>query len=171
MEVNEYSYLYAEPTLSFLRIATEFCRQLEQCQTEEPSHFQHVMRGLLLALYQHMDLLSAAVPEMPGYTTPQVTEDDYNYVRSLAAEAMGTSDTFLAPRTFNACQTEDASLTASEILADIYQILRDLVEHFRRGGEEEMATALWEARSEFSLSWGRKALLAALVLHDAEHSL
>ena len=44
---NEEKFLYSQPVLDFVTVATEYCKYVEQCSQTETNDFCRVMRGLL----------------------------------------------------------------------------------------------------------------------------
>mgnify|MGYP002508651933 FL=1 len=61
--------------------------------------------------------------------------------------------------------------TISENLADIYQVLRNLLEVFRSNYEDAMQVALYDTVEEFKLYWGQTLLNALKALHDARFAV
>lgn len=162
--------VYSRPVLDFVTISTEYCRQLEQCNEGESSEFISVMLGLLPMLYLKAGLITE-VPEVAGYNDPKVTEDDYNYVRASVSHLLGANDDYLDVFAEDFKYSDQPVLqTISENLADIYQMLRDMVEVFRGGYEEAMTVALTEVLEEFRLHWGQKLLGALRALHDIKYA-
>lgn len=165
MEPEE-NYLYSQNVLDFVRVCTEYCRFLEQASETERNEFVDVMRGLLPMLYLKGSLLQA-VPEVPGYNEQRVTEEDYNYIRARVCAVMGEFDEYLDVFVEDFKFSDKPVLcTISEDLADVYQVLRELVECFREGYEEAMQVAIYEVREQFPTYWGRTVLNALRALHD-----
>ena len=169
METEE-NFIYSRPVLDFITVCTEYCKFLEQPTTTDRQKFIDVMRGLLPMLYLKASLLKE-VPEEPGFNEPCVTEEDYNFVRSTVARIMSDRDDYLDVFVEDFKYSDQPVLcTISEYLADVYQIVRELVEAFRGGYEESMQVALAEAIAEFELQWGQKLLNALRALHDIRFS-
>ncbi|MDD6731383.1 MAG: DUF5063 domain-containing protein [Bacteroidales bacterium] len=163
---KEENYLYAPAVLDFITVSTEYCKYLEQCQSVTAEEFCRVMRGLLPMLYLKMTWMEP-VPEVAGWNTPKLTEDDYNFVRSSIAAVLGEKDDFLEVFVEDFKYSEQPVLcTISENLTDIYQQLRELAATFSEGYEEAMQVALYETSEEFKLQWGQKLLNALRALHD-----
>lgn len=163
---TEDNYIYSQPVIDFVRVATEYCKYVEQCSENEAEDFCRVMRGLLPMLYLKVTLLGS-VPEAAGWNEHKVTEADYDYVRSTVVGVLGAKDDFLDVFVEDFKYSEQPVLkTISENLADIYQQLRELVEAFRDGYEEAMQVALYETVEEFRLQWGQKLLGALRAIHD-----
>lgn len=167
METN---YLYSQPVIALVTVATEYCKQLEQTADEGPDHFADVMLRLLPLLYLRTVSLGD-VPEAPGYNAPKVTEADYDFVRGGVARLMGEHDDFLDVFVEDFKYSDRPVLqTVSENLADTYQELRELVEAFREGYEDAMQAALSAAVESFRLHWGQKVLNALRALHDLKNA-
>ena len=165
-ELIEDNVLYAANTIDFVKIATEYCKQLEQLENTEQETFCDIMLRLLPMLYYKATMLPE-ISEVMGYNEPAVTEEDYNFVRNNVARVMGSNDDFLDTFVEDFKYSEHPVLqTVSENLADIYQCLRELVETFRTEAEESMHIALFDTQEQFHLSWGQKLLNALRALHD-----
>ncbi|MBR1732988.1 MAG: DUF5063 domain-containing protein [Alloprevotella sp.] len=161
--------IYAPDVLDFIRVATEYCKQLEQCEGEQRGRFMDVMLRLLPMLYLKVSMLHDQ-SETAGYNEAKVTEEDYNYIRACVAGVMGERDDYLDVFVEDFRYSDQPVLqTVSENLADVYQALRDLVEIFREGHEESMQVALSETLERFQLYWGQTLLNALRALHDAKY--
>ena len=163
---NETPYIYSQSVLDFVRVSTEYCKYIEQCQGSSLADFTRVMRGLLPMVYLKLTLMGD-VPEVAGWNDRKLTEEDYDFVRSSVAQIMADKDDFLDVFVEDFKYSEQPVLcTVSECLADIYQQLRELVETFREGYEEAMEVALAEVVEEFRMQWGQKLLNALRAIHD-----
>ena len=161
--------IYDKNTIDFVTIATEYCKQLEQLENTEQTTFVEIMLRLLPMIYLKATTLPQ-IPEVMGYNEPAVTEDDYNFVRNNIARIMGSNDDFLDTFVEDFKYSEQPVLqTISENLTDVYQSLRELVESFRKGSEEAMHIAIFDAHEQFSISWGQKILNALRALHDIKY--
>lgn len=162
-------YIYSQPVLDFITVSTEYCKYLEQCQSEDFASFTRVMLGLLPMIYLKMTLIGD-VPEVQGWNEAKLTEEDYNYIQANVAAVMADKDDFLDVFLEDFKYSEHPVLcTVSENLADIYQQLREMVETFREGCEESMEVALYDVAEEFRLQWGQKLLNALRAIHDARY--
>ena len=143
-------------------------------ETDEDNARRHafcrVMLTLLPMVYLKTQLLPYPSEAPAGFNEPAVTEDDYNFIRQRVCTMMGDRDDFLDTFVEDFKYSEAPILcTVSECLADIYQCLRDMVEVCRHGHDEAMEVAIYEAQTEFRLSWGQKLLNALRAIHDAQY--
>lgn len=155
--MKENRNIYAPKTLEFVAAATEFCVYLEKESLHDRDEFLQRMLRLLPVLYFKVQLLPTQEFE-PDYFMPdeQVTEQDYEFVRSSVAATLGEEDDYEDSTFGMAMQQTELTCwkTISEGIADIYQPLRNFVTAYRIGAEACMETALWNVQEEFRQSWG-----------------
>lgn len=166
---NEQDIIYSRPVLDFITVSTEYCKILENQDHKQRAMFIDLMRRLLPMIYLKVSLLPD-IPEAPGYNESCVTEEDYDNIRIAVAHIMGEFDDYLDVFVEDFKYSEQPVLrTISEDLADLYQVLRELVETYRLGHEEAMQVALHEAKEQFTTAWGQTLLNALRALHDAKY--
>ncbi len=159
-------HIYRRDVLDFVTIATEYCKQVEQCSGSERSEFVTIMQRLLPMIYLKATMVEE-VEEGVGYVEAVVTEEDYEYVRTQIAAIMRDADDYLDVFV-ESFRYSDAPVvcTVSESLADIYQALRNMVETFRSEIDEAMEVALFECIEDFRLRWGQILLGAVRAIHE-----
>lgn len=158
--------IYRRDILDFVTVATEFCKQVEQCAGSERAEFTTIMQRLLPMVYLKASFIDE-LEEGVGFVETVVTESDYEYVRTQIASIMRDADDYLDVFV-EQFRYSDAPVvcTVSESLADIYQALRNMVEAFRNEIEEAMEVALFECIEEFKMHWGQQLLGALRALHE-----
>ena len=98
---------------------------------------------------------------------PQVTEEDYNFVRNGVYDVLGRYDEYLDVFVEDMKYSDKPILrSVSEDLADIYQDLRNFLAVYRDGIEEMMTAALYEVLDNFKEYWGQKCVNVMRALHD-----
>ena len=122
--------IYRRDILDFVTVATEFCKQVEQCSGSERGEFTTVMQRLLPMVYLKAAFIDE-IEEGVGYVDAVVTESDYEFVRTQIAAIMRDADDYLDVFV-EQFRYSDAPVvcTVSESLADVYQALRNMVEAF-----------------------------------------
>ena len=160
MNVNDKkTIVYSRNTVEFVTVAAEFCAYLEQSEGRKCRDFTDTVLKLLPLLY-----LKAALLE-------DISEQDYEFVRLTLSALLGEKDDYL-----DFCNEgvkfsdEPAVKTISEDLADIYQALKNFVETYRIGLEENMYEAVAEVRNAFVLYWGQTLTNAMRALHRVRYS-
>ena len=158
--------IYRRDILDFVTVATEFCKQVEQCSGSERGEFTAVMQRLLPMVYLKAAFIDE-IEEGVGYVDAVVTESDYEYVRTQIAAIMRDADDYLDVFV-EQFRYSDAPVvcTVSESLADVYQALRNMVEPFRNEIDEAMEVALFECMEEFRMHWGQQLLGALRAMHE-----
>lgn len=164
--------LYAPATLEVIVLAREYCARLTD---------RDVVSGVVILewLYSFWPLLFYKVTRMPRVLLEEshvhlgtgLTEGEYESLRLHLAELFASHDVvglLLSEDDFELVGPEP---TLSELAADIYQVLYDLLFHYRDGAEERMVSALSDFQFYFYESWGDKLLLALRELQQrAAHS-
>ena len=160
---------YSPSVLDLIKVSTEVCHTLEHVRELSREELVRRMLVMLPMVYLKVQLIGN-VDSQPGWRQQRLTEDDYNYIREGVSAVMAERDDYLDVFVQDFRYSDAPVLqTISENLADIYQALRELVESFREGDEEEMRLALYEAFEDFKLSWGQTLLNALRALHDATY--
>lgn len=159
-------HIYRRDVLDFVTVATEFCRQLEQCEGSERGEFARMLQQMLPMLYLKATMVEE-VEEPAGFIEDIVTEDDYEYIRTQIRIILRDADDYLDVFCENFRYSDAPVLsTVSESLADCYQPLRNMVEAFRRGYDEAMEVAIYECLADFRNSWGQQLLGALRAVHE-----
>ena len=158
--------VYSPPVVEFVTVATEFCAYLEQSEGRDRNEFE----GRLLKVLPLLYLKAALLPHVEGDAdfSPEtyVTEQDYNWVRAVIADVMGEEDEYEDFVYDEAVQMEETRwMSVAEGLADIYQAVRNFVECFRNGVEENIEEALWAVSDHFELYWGANLVDTLRRLH------
>lgn len=142
--------------LSVIALANEYCRAAELAAEVEPLEFVGKMIKILPRIY-------IAVTDLPadgeneadfGFDTAHLEEDYYNEVRAAIAATLGEADSYL--ETFHQdMKYSDTPIaaTVSEGLADIFQVLYNLVEDVRDSDPEQTLGHLADLRNTFADYW------------------
>ena len=159
-------YVYQEPAIEFVTVAVQLCLYLEQVARQEKSDFIEKMLCLLPLLYLKARLLPKANEEMDGYPERFVTEQEYEDLRQMVAQKLGSDDAYLEVFVED-MRYSDEPITAfiSENIADIYQELKDLACNYQTREEAVMNDALVSCLEGFEQHWGQKLLNVLRPLH------
>ena len=160
--------VYSKNVIDFVKLAADYCLKLEHSREATPRELVRYMLGSLPYLYiKATDLLDIAPNSDLLSADPQVTEEDYNYVRNGIYQVLGQYDEYLDVFVEDMKYSDRPILrTVSEELADIYQDLRNFLATYRDGIEELMESALYEVLDNFREYWGQKCVNVMLALHD-----
>lgn len=163
---------YAHETLEFVTVAAEYCALLEKSVERGATEFVDTLLKLLPLVYMKAQLLPAVETDGAFVPDGQVTEDDYNYVRSGAYSLLHRHDEYEMLVWDEDMQTEESRwCSVSEGLADVYQALRNFVAVYQQRLEPCMPDALWQLHDSFELYWGQTLLDTLRQLHRIRYSL
>lgn len=142
--------------LSVIALANEFCRAVELAAEVESIEFVGKMIKILPRIYIAVSDIPADVESDAdfGFDSAHLEEDYYNEVRSAMAATLGEADSYL--ETFHQdMKYSDTPIaaTVSEGLADIFQVLYNLVEDVRDSDPEQSMGHLADLRDSFAEYW------------------
>ena len=165
-------YVYQEPAIEFVTVAVQLCLYLEQAAEHEKADFIEKMLCLLPLLYLKARLLPKAAEEMDGYPERFVTEQEYEDLRQLIAQQLGSDDAYLEVFVED-MRYSDEPITAfiSENIADIYQEIKDLACNYQTREEAIMNDALVSCLEAFEQHWGQKLLNVLRPLHALSQTI
>lgn len=164
--------IYARDTLEFVTVAAEYCALLEQCGERTEEELTGTLLKLLPLLYMKVQLLPRVETEGAFAPDGQVTEEDYDFVRTNAYRLLHRHDEYEMLSWDEDMQTEESRwCSVSEGLADIYQALRDFVAVYQQRVESCMADAIWQLGESFELYWGQTLLDTLRQLHRIHYTL
>lgn len=160
--------IYSKEIIDFVKIAADYCLKLEHSREATPRELVKAMLNSLPYLYiKGTTLLETTGDNDLLSIDPQVTEDDYNFVRNGVYEVLGRYDEYLDVFVEDMKYSDKPILrSVSEDLADIYQDLRNFVAAYHDGIEEMMTAALYEVLDNFREYWGQKCVNVMRALHD-----
>ena len=160
--------IYSKDVIDFVKLAADYCLKLEHSREATPRELVKAMLNSLPYLY----IKGTALLETTGENDlmsidPQVTEEDYNFVRNGVYDVLGRYDEYLDVFVEDMKYSDKPILrSVSEDLADIYQDLRNFLAVYRDGIEEMMTAALYEVLDNFKEYWGQKCVNVMRALHD-----
>jgi hypothetical protein len=160
--------IYSKDVIDFVKLAADYCLKLEHSREATPRELVKAMLNSLPYLY----IKGTALLETTGENDlmsidPQVTEEDYNFVRNGVYDVLGRYDEYLDVFVEDMKYSDKPILrSVSEDLADIYQDLRNFLAVYRDGIEEMMTAALYEVLDSFKEYWGQKCVNVMRALHD-----
>lgn len=164
--------VYARNTVEFVTVAAEFCAYIEQAEGRKRADFVDTVLKLLPLLYLKGLLLETIESDEEFLPEAFVSEHDYEYVRFSVAAIMGERDDYLDVCDDNVRYNDEVEMkTVSESLADIYQAMKDFVETYKMGLEENMYEALAAVRDAFELYWGQRVTDTMRALHRVKYAV
>ncbi len=164
--IGKKDVVYSRDTIEFVTVAAEFCAYLEQSEGRKRKDFIGTVLKILPLLYLKASLLPLVEGAEDFLPEAFVSEQDYEFMRLTLAGIMGDKDDYLDFCNDEVRFSDEPAMKAiSEDLADLYQALKNFVETYRVGVDENMYEAVAEVGYSFSLYWGQTLANALRALH------
>lgn len=162
----EDSSVFDKNTVEFVTVAAQYCSFLEQAHDYDGRHLLDVLSKLLPLLY----LKAAMLPETRSqglYLEENVTEGQYDALRSSLARVLGSDDDYLEVFVEDMKYSDTpVRCCISEGLADVYQALGNFVHSFRSGLHEVMEESVAVCREGFVSYWGQTLANTLRAVHN-----
>ena len=159
-------------TLAFIALANEYCAAVENCQGTDTDSFVSAMLRLLPRIY--ISVLDIKANMMTGegeYIPPVLTEENYEAVRSNIASLLGENDTFLEVFEEDMKYSDTPiSATISESLADLFQVLYDIVENCREAPIYLINEMMAGAKETFAGYWSQTLVNVLRALNNLKYN-
>lgn len=164
--------VYSSSVVEFVTVAAEYCAFLEQSEGRDKDALVDTLLKLLPLLYLKAELLPRVEGSEVYGSESFVTEGDYEWLRSTLTAVMGEDDAYEDLVYDEQMQTDESHWrSVGEQLADIYQPVRDFVETFRSGVEDNIAEALWTLNDNFELYLGADIVDVMRRLHRVKYTI
>lgn len=171
MKENSDKVIYSHDVIEFTQVAVRFCAFLEQGEGRTRKDFTDTMLKLTPLLYLKAQMLPRIESDGDFLPSDQVTEADYNWIRSLVAQTMGGDDEYLDVAYEEALQTDETRWRSiSEECADVYQPVRNFLATYQGGVEDCMRDALWQLTDQFDIFWGGCLVNVMRRLHQLKYT-
>ncbi len=151
------SSLLNNNTLAFIALSNEYCQALESARESERIPFVENMLRLLPRIYiSATDLQLNQFLAEDAYLEGRLDEDFYDSVRRSVENLLGPDDTYLEVFEED-MKYSDTPIAASvsEGLADIFQVMYNLLDAIRDMPEEVVLSALVAVKDDFESYWSR----------------
>ena len=155
--------------LEFVVLARQYCSKLDPIQTGEANEGDNGDLALFSDwLYEFLGLLFYKASRLPnlqqfqGYEElgTSLSELEYHRIRTYAESVLEDNDTITLQLSEDEARLYQGEPHLSEIAADLYQELFELLVHYRDGIAERMVLALARCQYYFLTEWGEKLLLS-----------
>ncbi|OFX32515.1 MAG: hypothetical protein A2X08_05395 [Bacteroidetes bacterium GWA2_32_17] len=162
---NSENKLFSRNIVEFVTVAVEYCNFIENSQEISALDFSQATNKILPLMYLKASLLPNINIDEENSTEDFVNEDIYNYVQNLISAKFGENDLDCDVPETSSQNGENTTATISEILADIYQDLKNFAMNYRTNNEIVMNESLHNCKLNFEKYWGERLLSALLSFH------
>ncbi|WP_052181093.1 DUF5063 domain-containing protein [Alistipes sp. ZOR0009] len=166
MSEESNAIIYSKNVVEMVTLAKEYTAFLERAGEYEAADFLSHAQKLLPLIYLKGSLLPEVEQQYEEEVERFVSETDWTFIRNNIAEILGNTDDFYEVYNEQLFDTEGGEqLSISEMLADIYQDLKDFIELYRFGNPDSINDALYELKHNFAEYWGFKSIIALKAIH------
>lgn len=164
--MDNYNIVYQHEAIEFVTVAKEFVAFLENAREYNKAKFiDHAMKILPL-LYLKGTLLPAINDYDEDYIEKFVDEATWSYVQQTTAAKLEEDDEYIQLNDCMVSTMDTMSVGLSEIFADLYQEMADLIGAYRLTNDNIMLAALACCKYNFSHYWGIRTLALLKALHE-----
>ncbi|HXK82237.1 MAG TPA: DUF5063 domain-containing protein [Bacteroidales bacterium] len=160
------SVIYSKNTIEFITVAKEFLSFCETKKIVSKQSFADTSLKLISLLY----LKALTIPETELQESENiekyVTEEAWAFVKNNVENNLGAWDDIIEFKDSAMMNSTDyIHVSLSELYADIYQDVGDLIGSYQMGDELNMYDALHICHQNFKNYWGYRVIKIIEVLH------
>jgi len=168
--MTDFSIIYQKEALEFVTVAKEYLALMEAAKSMTPTEFIKDSIKVLPLLY----FKGTSLPEIPDYQEEYVEkfvdEPTWSYIQQAAAAKLGENDEYVQIQDVSVVNSMDyLNVGLSELFADIYQEMGDVIGAYRLAQDETMQAALFFCKENFASYWGIRILVLLQNLHQIKY--
>jgi len=168
--INE-NLIFSKEAIEFVTVAKEFLAFLEASKEINAEDFLDKSIKILPLLYLKGTLLPNIDDYNEDFAEKFVDEPTWSYIQQAAAAKLGEDDEYVQIQDISVVNSMDyLNIGLSELFADIYQELGDVIGAYRLAQEESMQAALYSCRENFASYWGVRTLVLLNSLHQIKYN-
>lgn len=158
--------IYSKENIEFVAAAKEYLVLLENSKKLNKKDFVDSSLKILTMLYLKGLSLKKANYLEDESIQKFVTETHWSYFQNIVSEILDDEDQIIQIQDINIISDSDYfNIPLSELFADIYQEMGDLIGSYRLENEEVMTAALSVCAENFYSYWGIRVLELVKYLH------
>lgn len=168
--MEEFNVVYQRESIEFVTVAKEFVSFLENAREFSKETFLDRSVKILPLLY----LKGALLPEIADYdedfSEKFVDEAAWSFIQQSTSTKLDEDDEYIQLQDVGFVSSMDSmSVGLSEIYADLYQEMADLVGAYKVANDNVMLAALACCQTNFSEYWGVRLLALLKALHEIKY--
>ncbi|MDR2835746.1 MAG: DUF5063 domain-containing protein [Bacteroidales bacterium] len=176
--MTNHSILYKKESIEFVAVAKEYLVLLENAKEFQKNDF--ITNSLkMLSLLYHKVLFVAKIEHCDSnndcdnaFIEKFVNEVHWSYFQNVISEILDEDDVFVQLQDNNIISDSDyMNVPLSELYADLYQEMGDLIGAYKTENEELMIAALNECHENFYSYWGIRTLILLQNLNNLNTKL
>lgn len=164
--------IYSKENIEFVAAAKEYLVLLENSKNILKKNFVEDSLKILTMLYFKSLFLTNIDFYQDEITQKFVNETHWAYFQNLISEILGEDDEIVQVQDINIISDADYfNVPLSELFADVYQEMGDLIASYRIEDEELMASALQFCAKNFYSYWGIRVIELLKHLHTINNKI
>lgn len=170
--MENYSILYEKESIEFVTVAKEYLSFMESAKNISKDKFIDTSLKILPLLYLKGALLSKVKDFNEEFLEKFIEESTWSYIQQIASAKLDSDDEYVQLQDVSVLSTMDSiNIGLSEIYADLYQEMGDLVGAYQIGNDDLMLSALYYCQENFGSYWGIRLLLLLKGLHVIKYKI
>ncbi len=168
--MSEDGIIYNNELIDFIKASVEFTELAEKCRSLSQEKFIDQSLEILTRLY----LKTLSLPETDESSDESVEkfipEERWIYIHNLVAGTLQDNDEIVDLQDSSVERSIDyIKVSLSELYADIYQDIGDMVYAYKLLDEQIIKTSLYECKQNFQSYWGIRLLTVIINLHRIKY--
>jgi len=164
------SILYQKEAIEFVTVAKEYLSLMEAAKDMNSEEFIDKSIKILPLLYLKGSLLPKIEDYDENYVEKFVDEPNWVFIQQATAAKLGENDEYVQIQDVSVVNSMDyLNVGLSELFADIYQEMGDLIGAYRLAQEETMQAALFFCKDNFESYWGIRTIVLLNNLHQIKY--
>ncbi len=143
--------------------STKYCAFIEQIDALNETQIVEFLLKICPLLYVKGNILPVVECEDNSAYEQYVTEEQYEVVLLSLKNKLEKIDSFSF---YDISSSENITLSVSELLADVYQDLKDLILLYGKGLHDSQKAAIALCKENFEQNWGWKLSILLPYLHQ-----
>lgn len=166
MKKNLNKSVFSKDIVEFVTVANEYCKYFESLDNKNLSDVLSVLVRILPLAYLKASLLPVVEPGGEEILQEALNENDYNLICSKVSRIFAEYDISCNVPVINSQDGETGTAPVSEIIADIYQAMKEFVLSYKSGNEAVINDAAFNCREYFMQYWGPRLIALQAVIHN-----
>ena len=164
------SIIYQKEAIEFVTVAKEYLLFMENSKSYTKEQFVETSLKMLPLMYLKGALLSVVSEFDDDYTEKFIDENTWIYIQQIAAAKLDIDDEYVQIQDTTIINDMDClNVGLSEIYADLYQEMGDLVGAYKTGNDFTMLSALHYCQENFGSYWGIRLLVLLKNIHKLKY--
>ncbi len=162
--------IYDNELIDFIKSSVEFTELVEKSRTNTTEEFIDKSLRILTNLYLKMLFLPEITESPAENVTKFVSEERWIYIHDMIAGVLQDKDELVDVQDLSVDRSIDyLKVSLSELFADIYQDIGDVLYAYRLMDENIIKAALYDCKQNFEAYWGVRLLTILGNLHRIKY--